>query len=253
MFGLTSTGFVDYYEAAIVVERRVSRGLTLLGSYTWSQATDNLPGQLAPSPFDRVSPFPEGVAGGSWDDGPSDLDVTHRFAATVAYAGQGMMPLGLAARFRFRSGLPFTPGFRSGIDVNGDGSGENDPAFLGAVTPGMADLLRGHACLASQEGEIAARNSCRDDAVQSLDLHASIGLTMGSARRVFLTLDAFNVLSSESGIFDHAAVRVDPLGTISFDGSGRTVLPLVANPRFGTVLSRRSDPRLLRVGLRLEN
>jgi hypothetical protein len=86
-----------------------------------------------------------------------------------------------------------------------------------------------------------------------LDLHAAVGIPLSAARRAAVTIDLFNVVSSGSGIVDHAALRVDPLGSITVNSAGRVVLPLAANPRFGTVLSRRTDPRMLRVGLRLEN
>ena len=35
--------------------------------------------------------------------------------------------------------------------------------------------------------------------------------------------------------------------------AGRTVVPMVVNDNFGTLLSRRGEPRTLRIGLRVEN
>ncbi len=251
VFGLTSTGYVDYYEATVSLERRMARGVSLIASYTWSDAADNLPGQAVSDPFDRVSPFAGQAADANWDDGVSDLDVPHRIAVTIDYSTDGRLPIGGAARFRYRSGLPFTPGYR-GVDANGDGSFRNDPAFLATNIPGLDELMSSHGCLSRQAGTMAARNSCREDAVQSLDLHGSIGLPFGSARRAALTVDLFNIMTTDAGVLDRAAVRVNPLGAITTDGTGRLVLPLVANPRFGTILSRRTDPRVLRIGVRLE-
>lgn len=253
VFGLTSTGYTDYYEATVSLERRVTRGLTVLASYTYSKTTDNLPGQLSADPADRLSPFPGGIDGRSWDDGRSDLDVPHRAAATAGYSTNGRTPLSVGARFRYRSGLPFTPGFRTGVDVNGDGGANNDPAALSGAVAGLSELVARHSCLTAGAGGFAARNSCREDAAHALDLHLSVGLPVGGARNVALTIDGFNVVGSEIGIVDRAVFLVDPAGTITLDGAGRTVLPLLANSRFGTILSRRNDARVLRIGIRMEN
>ncbi len=62
----------------------------------------------------------------------------------------------------------------------------------------------------------------------------------------------FNLVSSDVGIIDRAAMLVDPDGSITTNGAEVT-LPLVSNDNFGQLLSRRTDPRLIRIGLRLEN
>ncbi len=246
---LSSTGYNDYYEASLVLEHRMSRGLDLLIGYTYSKTTDNLPGSLSGDPADQLSPFPSGLNGARWEDGRSDLDIPNRVSATLSYATASKNPLTIAARFRYRSGLPFTPGFQPGVDANGDGSGANDPAYIVATTPGMAKLISANSCLASQAGQFAARNSCRDNPLSTLDLHLSLPVMRGLA----VTLDGFNLVSSTTGLFDHAAVLVDPKGSITTNGSGQTVLPLIANPGFGQLLSRRGDPRVLRIGFQVEN
>ncbi|MGH7583685.1 MAG: carboxypeptidase regulatory-like domain-containing protein [Gemmatimonadales bacterium] len=254
VYALSSTGYADYYEAGASVDRRLARGLSATLSYTYSRTTDNLPGALSANPADQLSPFPGGLNGTIWEDGRSDLDIPHRVAATVSYTSRGKSPFTLAARYRYRSGLPFTPGFRGGVDVNGDGSGGNDPAFLGsdAAIPGIGALVGANSCLAGQANQIAGRNSCRDPGVHSVDLHASITLPMGGAHPVALTVDGYNVAGSATGLYDHAAVLVDGSRSITFDQSGHVVLPLVANPDFGKLLSRRGIPRQIRVGFRVE-
>lgn len=253
VYGLASTGYTDYYGATLSLERRVTSGLSLVASYTYSKTEDNLVGQLSADPADRLSPFADGRGVANWDEGRSDLDVPHRFAATATLTTGGSTPLSLAARYRWRSGLPFTAGFRRGVDANGDGSGGNDPASLASSIPGMADLVSKHDCLKTAANGIATRNACRDDAVSALDLRLEVGLPLGGARRVALTVDAFNVVSTETGLFDHAAVLVNPAGAVAVDAAGRTALPLIANPDFGTLLSRRGEPRVVRIGLRVEN
>ncbi|MGH7593292.1 MAG: hypothetical protein ACRELE_05510, partial [Gemmatimonadales bacterium] len=202
-----------------------------------------------PDPADRVTPFPNGLNGARWEDGKSDLDIPSRVAATLRYTAAGTTPWSVAARYRYRSGIPFTPGFRAGVDANGDGSGGNDPADIATTIPGMAALTSANPCLATQIGQFAGRNSCREDGVHALDVHASLPIARGWA----VTVDGFNIVGTSTGLFDHAAVLVDPNGTITTDTSGHTVLPLVANPGFGRLLSRRGNPRVLRIGFRVEN
>lgn len=248
-YSLAATGYTDYSEASVVLEHRMSRGFDLLVGYTYSKTSDNLPGSLTGNPADQLSPFPNGLGGARWEDGRSDLDIPNRVAATLTYASAAKQPLTVAARFRYRSGLPFTPGFRNGVDANGDGSGSNDPVFVSSTTPGLAALISANSCLGSQAGQFAARNSCRDNGVAALDLQASLPIAHGWA----VTVDGFNLVGTTTGLFDHAAVLVDPKGTITTDASGHTVLPLMANPGFGQLLSRRGDPRTIRIGFRVEN
>lgn len=251
-YGLTSTGYSDFASVTVAMERRVTRGLQVQASYTYSETDDNLVGQLSADPADRLSPFPDAQGLNDWDSGRSDLDIPHRVAATLEYRATGSLPLSIAARFRFRSGLPYTPGFQRGVDANGDGSSANDPAFLGSGISGMTGLQGRESCLAARGERFAERNSCRDPGVSALDLRGHLGLG-GSARHVALTVDLFNLVGTETGLYDHAAVLVNPAGAISVDGAGHTVLPLLANQNFGQLLVRRGEGRMLRVGIRVEN
>ncbi|MGH7559794.1 MAG: carboxypeptidase regulatory-like domain-containing protein [Gemmatimonadales bacterium] len=247
---LTPTGFSDHYELTAAVERRVVRAVSVIASYTYSRTRDNLVGALAQDPADQLSPFPTGLDGADWDEGRSDLDVPHRLAGTITYHGEGRTPITLGARARWRSGLPFTPGFRPGVDLNGDGGGGNDPVeaeTLGGLTGDHAS------CAGGSVGGFAERNACREKGVGALDLHAAVSLAVGGAgSRLAVTVDAFNVVASATGLVDRAALLVDPAGSLSTSAGGTVTVPLVANPRFGSLLSRRGEPRIVRFGLRVE-
>lgn len=245
--GLVADGYSDYFELTADLERRVTRGLTVLASYTFSRTEDNTPGVLSADPADQLNPFPEGLNGADWTEGRSDLDVPHRLSVGLSWMTSGRTPVTVGARYRLRSGLPFTPGFRPGVDLNGDGSGQNDPVFYGAVSG-----LNLPGCSGAQGSGFAVRNSCRGDMVSALDLSVSAGLPIGSARRLALTIEAFNVMATATGLVDRAAVLVDPAGIFAVDAAGSVTIPYLANPDFGTLLSRRGDPRIVRVGLRLE-
>lgn len=249
---LAPTGFSDHYEFTAALERQVSRSLSLLASYTYSKTEDNLVGLLAVDPADQLSPFPEGLAGADWDRGRSDLDVPHRFAATAEYRSEGRTPIALLARYRWRSGLPFTPGLRYGVDLNGDGGGGNDPAFVDAGVGNVQQALSAASCQVALNA-FAARNSCRAEAVQGLDLGLRIGVPFGAlGSRLVVTVDAFNVISSEIGVVDRALFLVDPAGALGNTSSRTVTVPLIANGNFGTLASRRGEPRLVRIGLGIE-
>jgi hypothetical protein len=251
--GLSPVGFSDHYEVTAALVREVPEGISLTTSYTYSKTIDNLVGLRSLDPNDQLSPFVNGTVNGVlWDRSRSDFDVPHRAAATVSYRSAGRNPVSLAARYRVRSGLPFTPGFRPGVDVNGDGAG-NDPVYLGGALPGLAEALAAAGCPLTLGNQFAGRNSCREKLQQGLDLNLSIGLPFGPAgRRVMVEVDAFNVVATETGVVDRAAALVDPAGTLLTDGSGNVTLPLIANPRLGALLARRGEPRMVRVGLRME-
>ncbi|HEU5219006.1 MAG TPA: TonB-dependent receptor [Gemmatimonadales bacterium] len=248
--GLAPTGFSDHYEVTASVDRQVARGISLMASYTYSRTRDNMIGVLSPDPADQFSPFPEGINGLNWDEARSDLDIPHRVAGSAEYRSGGKYPVDFGVRGRFRSGLPFTPGFRRGVDVNGDLSGNNDPVQSGSIPTATGDYAT---CDGGDVGGFAERNSCRDKAVGALDLHFAVHFPMrGSGSSLAFIVDAFNLVSSVTGIVDHAAMLIDPAKTLTTDVNGGVTLPLLANPHFGSLLSRRGEPRLVRFGLRVE-
>ncbi len=250
---LGSDGFQDYYQAGAVVEAQVGGGITLSASYLWSRTRDNWLTATTGTAEDELSPFAGQKSGKSeWAYGVSDFDVPHRAVAEATWRSTGGLPLRIGARYRISSGLPFTPGFRPGVDANADGSGRNDPAYLDPAIPGMPALLARNPCLDEQSGRMAARNSCREAANHALDLSFAVGLPVRSlGGRLELLVDVFNLAASEMGLVDRALVLVDPAGTVTTDALGNVTLPLVANPHFGKLQSRRIDPRVVRFGLRL--
>lgn len=249
---LSSTGFQNHYEVGLLFSREAARGVSISGGYVWSRTRDNWLQSWTGDPADELSPFPQDTPGSEWAEGRSDYDLPHRATAQLSWTTGARMPVTLGARYRFRSGLPFTPGFRPGVDANADGSGRNDPAYIDPAVPGMPSLLSTQPCLKDQSGEFAARNSCREPASHALDLSASVGLPMRSlGGRLELMVDVFNLAASATGVVDRAVLLVDPAGTLTTDALGNVTLPLIANQRFGKLLSRRAEPRMVRFGLRL--
>lgn len=237
-----------YWGVSVALEHRAGGALGLFGRYTYSRTTDNWLGAYGGGPEAEISPFPYGSGADDWADGRSDFDVPHRLALGAEFE---LGSFRIAGVYRFRSGDPFTPGFRAGVDANGDGSGLNDPAYIDEAVPGIADLLARHDCLRGQGGGFAERNSCRGPAIHSLDLRLSLGLVRLGGYPAELVVDGFNLIESDVAEPDRALYLIDAAGALVDDGTGRVTVPLVANPNFGEPLARRSTGRALRVGLRI--
>jgi hypothetical protein len=91
--------------------------------------------------------------------------------------------------------------------------------------------------------------------VGSLDLRVGFELPVRfggpGGPRLALTVDAFNLVATETGVVDRALVLVDAAGSLTTSGRVTTI-PLQLNSGFGTLLSRRGEPRVIRVGLGVE-
>ncbi len=245
-------GYSDYWGMTVRLERQVGHGLHLLASYTYSRTTDNWLSGRGGDPAGQLSPFPDSLGGQDWAKGRSDFDVSHR--VVVAAEFQPRLPLSprLAFVYRYRSGYPFTPGFRNGVDANGDGSASNDPAFVDASLPGMSTVLSQWDCLRAQVGRFAERNVCRESGVHALDLRASFAPVRPGGYPVEVVVDALNLLESDFGVRDDALYLVDPSRTLSTNpATGVVTVPLVVNPGFGKILVRRTTGRWLRLGVRV--
>ena len=133
----------SYHSLQASVEKRMSHGLTVLGSYTWSKSIDDLPngGGVADIGADTVSARP-------WDDplrhqfdrGPSDFDHTHRFVASYVWQLPGLSRENRLLRQIFGSwefggvvsaqtGRPFV--VVSGVNNSGTGIGQDRANFVG--------------------------------------------------------------------------------------------------------------------------
>ena len=245
-------GFSDYWGVTVTLQRTVLRGFDLLASYTYSRTTDNWLGARAGTPDAQLSPFPGGLNGADWTKGTSDFDVPSRLqlGAELAIAGSAGVRIGFL--WEYRSGYPFTPGFRTGVDANGDGSAANDPAFVDNKVTGMDAVIAQWSCLRTQIGRFAARNSCRSSAVQDLAARLVVGLVRIGGYPLELVVDGLNLVQSNVGIVDQALYLVDRTRTLSVNpATGVVTVPLVANPNFGKLLVRQTGAQVLRAGIRV--
>jgi hypothetical protein len=134
-----------YHSLQASIEKRASRGLTILASYTYSRSIDDLPAGAGVTGFDTFSTRP-------WDDplrhqfdyGPSDFDHTHRFVASYVWVlptparGNGFLRnvLGgwqLGGVVSAQTGRPFT--VLQGDEVSGTGIGQDRATLIAGADP----------------------------------------------------------------------------------------------------------------------
>jgi hypothetical protein len=244
---LNQDGYSDYYGLTARLDKQVGRFLTFSAGYTYSKTTDNWIGARS-GPDAQFTPFPDSLNGLDWADGRSDFDVPNQ---AVLGAQINLRSFRLAGFYSFRSGYPFTPGFRDGVDANGDGSWSNDPAYVDDQVTGINDVITAWPCLQDQVGRFVDRNSCRGPGIKRLDLRVVLGpFRLGYP--VELVVDGLNLLDAEYADVDRALYLVDPTGTLTTDpATGLVTVPLVANPDFGKAIRRYGSGRALRFGIRV--
>ncbi|HSG82802.1 MAG TPA: hypothetical protein VLC48_11150, partial [Gemmatimonadota bacterium] len=255
-FGLVSAldadGVSNYWAGTVAVERHAGQWLDLTASYTFSWTEDNWLSGRAGGPPVELTPFPDSLNQRDWTKGTSDFDRPHN----VVVGAQFRLPLGalssrVAAYYRYSSGTPFTPGFRDGVDVNGDGSDRNDPAYVDGALAGMDDLLGAWDCLAGQVGRFAQRNSCRGPALHRLDVRFALGLYALFGHPLEIVVDALNLLDTQIGEPDRALYLIDGAGSLQTNPDGTIDVPLQVNRHFGKPLVRNQQGRSLRFGIRM--
>jgi hypothetical protein len=246
-------GRSTYRALSASVEHQPGGGIELFAGYTYSATEDNWIPSSGTALELPLAPFPTGE-GTDWMEGRSDFDVPHRAVAGVELSSGLLGGLRTGVFYRYRSGSPFTPGFRDGVDANADGSFRNDPAFVDRSIPGMEALLDGWECLQDQMGGFAERNSCRTGGMHSLDARVALGVTRLGRYTAELIVDGINLLATRADLPDPALYLLDPAGSVAGDAAtGRFTVPLVANENFGRPLGLLGSGRRLQLGFRLSH
>ncbi len=246
---LESDGWSQYWGVGAALERRSGSPLRWFASYTFSRTEDNLVGASAAHPEAQLNPFAGTDLAARWAESTSDYDVPHRLAGGVEWDVQGMRGLTLSGRYTLRSGVPFTAGFRTGVDVNGDGSAHNDPAYVDDAAA-LSGLTGEWGCLEDAVGGFAERNACRGPMLHSLDARISFsGLSLGG-QTLEIVIDGLNLLDAKNGDRDNALFLIDPSVPIAEIGTVRQI-PYLTNQEFGRLLRPWGPGRWFRVGVQI--
>ncbi len=235
------SGSSTYHALQVNLDKRLSRGLTLLSSYTWSKSIDDgsenkFTGIGQSNPFNRL-----------FDRGPSNFDVRHRFTLATTYAlprfsnnvvNTVFGNYNLTGILTLQSGLPFT--VASGVDTALVGTtGGQRPVLLRDLQLND-DRPRGEQVLrwfdttafgpapAGTFGNVG-RNSLRGPGYKNVDLGLHRNFPITENVRVQFRAEAFNVFNFVN---------------LGLPNSNRS------SSNFGRILTA-SDPRILQFALRL--
>jgi outer membrane receptor protein involved in Fe transport len=232
-------GRSDYNALQLQFERRLSRGLQALASYTYAKSNDNISSEIAASPaLFRVNPETEYA--------PSDFDIRHTFTAAMTYripspfkSGFGRAALGGFAFdliTRARSAPPYnafiayrTAGFITFI--NRPDLDPNVPLYLeDSSLPGGRRV--NPAALTSapitRQGNLG-RNALRAFPLYQTDVALRREFSLWKTLRLQVRAEAFNVFNRANFAIDgnNQTVRtITPTGTIQnlvFGQSTRTL------------------------------
>jgi hypothetical protein len=247
VWALNSDGWSEYVGLTASLEVSAGGALDFFASYTLSSTEDNLVGARSSAPDAQLIPRLGGPLSEDWASGTSDFDLPHRFTAGALSGFDVLEGMEVRSVYRFESGWPFTPGYQAGVDVNGDGSGANDPAL---IPLDMSFAMGDSDCSEADPGAIARRNSCRGPGSHSLDVHVELGIAQIGSSVLYFELDAFNLADAPVGAPESALLLVDEEATLVQAGNVTTV-PTRPNPRFGLIPDGQRLGRMVRFGLRL--
>ncbi len=252
VFAVHTDGISTYWGLTAALEKNAGDRVKLTASFTHSATRDEWPGAGMLPGVQELPPFP-GVDGlDDWQDGISDLDAPNRAMAAVDVRLPVITGVHFGALYRMASGLPFTPGFGSAVDANGDGVIGNDPAYVDDALPGMDDLLTRWPCLRENAGRFAERNSCRLPTRRSIDAWVTAALPVMEGVRTELRLEGIDLSPRGLGIYDTALYVLDPNGSLTVDPvSGRVHVPLAVNSHFRQGQLTDTQLSRLRISLRL--
>jgi hypothetical protein len=241
VWGVVTDGWSRNRSFDALLEHSGPGAVELFAGYTLSETEDNWWGAASAQPEASLSPAVSSDR--DWVEGTSDFDVRHRVAAGLRL---GLPFASVSAVYRFRSGLPFTPGFR-GVDANLDGSAWNDPAFVPDLP---ADLSTRWSCLEEAAGGVVTRNSCRGEGAHRVDVRLALRLFRMGGSALQLVVDGLDLAEGDRGVVDTALLLLDSEGDITRSGES-VIIPYRINPGFGTTVKTGAGGRTLRIGLRL--
>jgi hypothetical protein len=243
----TNASSSDYHALQIQFQRRMSRGLAALLSYTWSHSIDDTSADSG-NGVNLVDP--------RIDRGPSDFDVRHAFNAAFTYdiPPPGWRPALRAILGNWSVGTIFTAKTALPIDVTvSRGDVGSDPSFLvtrpdlvlgvplyidDSTLPGRRRINPAafSVPIETRQGNLG-RNALRGFPLTQLDFDIRRQFSITEKMKLQWQVDFFNLFNHPN--FD------------GFDGElGFFGPPLEPNPGFGVALQD-AGPRSIQLSLRL--
>jgi hypothetical protein len=254
----------DYHALQVQYQRRLSRGVQALVSYTLSESTDNISDETqAGIPTGGIDGFPVDVDA---DLGPSDFDARHNLVASVTWdlpgprggvAGALLSGWGLDLIGRYRSATPITV-ISPVVDPLNVASSRRVDLVPGVPTwvddpqaPGGRRLNRDAFAVpgVGQQGTLG-RNALRSFPLRQVDASLRRTFALGGRTRLQARLDAFNVFNIPNFGDPVTALSASPL----FGQSTGMAVTQLGGTSSGVGLNRLYQvgrPRSLQASLRL--
>ena len=141
-------GSSSYNSLQAKLEKRFTRGLSILSSYTWAHAIDDSPGGICSGGASSRDCGPDDPTRPELDRGNSDTDVRHRFTFANVYD----LPLGRSRRFG--AGMPKALDFAvGGFQLNNIVTWQSGPVFNVTCNGGRVDIIGDPTPTAADEGQ----------------------------------------------------------------------------------------------------
>ena len=130
------TGSSNYNAFQSKLERRFTRGLSILSTYTWAHAIDTSPGGICSNGASARDCGPDDPTRPELERGNSDTDIRHRFTLASVYD----LPLGRGRRFG--SGMPRALDLLvGGFQLNNIITAQSGPVYNVTCNGGRVDLI----------------------------------------------------------------------------------------------------------------
>jgi hypothetical protein len=273
VFGTTNNGPTQdlqdinssYNSLQLSLERRMTRGVTILANYTWSKSIDDLPpgGGVADIGADTVSARPwDDPLRHQFDQGPSDFDRKHNFVASFVWQLPGLSKSSSLVRsflgnwqlggiVNARTGRPLT--IVSGTNRSGTGIGQDRAKLVGvAIGPGSCaaagittrpckDWLNPTAFTQADLGTFGnvGKGNIRFPGFHAWDMSLSKTFSITERWKVQLRGEFFNVFNRVSFLSDDGTV-----------GPTSNFAKVSSTSAFGAITTA-ADPRIGQLALKL--
>jgi hypothetical protein len=248
----TGSGNAAYNSLQLSLEKRLSRGFTVLANYTWSKSTDNIPfGTDVTSPILNqvltTSPYVPGFK--RIDTGPSDFDYRQTFVVSYVWQLPGLARANHIVRGAFggweltgittaQTGGPIT--LYAGTDRSQTGIGYDHADYVGGK--------------AYTSGPCANQAPCVSYLIPAAFAAPALGAYGNVAKGALRGPGLFN---TDLGVFKNFSIKerlkiqfraefFDIFNRVNFNGPGTAV----NSGSFGNILSAR-DPRIGQLALKV--
>jgi hypothetical protein len=194
------------YNAMVVsIDHRMSRGVQVSASYTWSKALDYGMNQSSGADTnDQTDPFSVKP-----DYGRSANDIPQRFVGGITlspkfdianrYAAMATNGWTLAPVWTVQSGVPYSYGLSSGTSIPGGATTFNGSGGSGGSSTEFVDFQAypQYAALDSFNGAGPRRNSLRQANIDEVDARLSRSVSFREKHKLTLSGEAFNILNRQ--------------------------------------------------------